>query len=62
METKKSGRGGAREGGGRKPLKEGATTVPVVTRMTEEQRDKLAILGGAPWIRARIDKAKLPKE
>lgn len=30
--------------------------------MTEGQRDKLQVLGGAPWVRDRIDKAKLPKE
>jgi len=26
--------------------------------MTEAQRDKLAQLGGAEWVRQRIDKAK----
>jgi hypothetical protein len=62
MEAKKTGHGGAREGGGRKPLKEGVATVPVVTRMTVDQRDKLQRLGGAPWVRERIDKAKEPKE
>lgn len=62
MEAKKTSHGGAREGGGRKPLKDGVATVPVVTRMTVDQREKLAKLGGAPWVRDRIDKAKLPKE
>jgi hypothetical protein len=28
--------------------------------MTEAQRDKLALLGGAEWVRQRIDKAKAP--
>lgn len=28
-------------------------------KMSERQREKLAKLGGAPWIRDRIDKAKL---
>lgn len=58
MEPKKEQRGGAREGSGRKPLKDGVATVPVVTRMTVDQRDKLKRLGGAPWVRERIDKAK----
>lgn len=54
--------GGARPGSGRKPLAEGVATVPVMIKMTEPQRDKLRQLGGAPWVRDRIDKAKLPKE
>lgn len=36
--------------------------VPVVLKMKPAQKDKLAKLGGAPWVRDRIDKAKLPKE
>jgi len=28
--------------------------------MTTAQRDKLALLGGAEWVRQRIDKAKTP--
>jgi len=53
-------RGGAREGSGRKPLSEGEATVPVVTRMTEAQRDKLKRLGGAQWVRKKIDQAREP--
>jgi hypothetical protein len=30
--------------------------------MKPAQRDKLARLGGAPWVRDRIDKAREPKE
>jgi len=30
--------------------------------MTAAQRDKLQRLGGAPWVRGRIDKARDPKE
>jgi hypothetical protein len=30
-------------------------------RLTVAQRDKLELLGGADWIRARIDGARLPK-
>ena len=53
-------RGGPGRGQGRKPLKEGQDTVTVSLRMTEAQRDKLALLGGAEWVRQRIDKAKAP--
>ena len=55
-----SKRGGAGRGQGRKPIKEGQDTVTVSLRMTEAQRDKLAPLGGAEWVRQRIDKAKAP--
>lgn len=57
-----SGRGGARPGSGRKPKEVSEAMLPVSIKMTEEQKDKLAKLGGAPWVRDRIDKAKLPKE
>jgi len=36
--------------------------VPVVLKMKPAQKEKLAALGGAPWVRDRIDKARLPKE
>ena len=55
MELKQ--RGGPGRGRGRKPIKEGQDTVTVSLRMTEAQRDKLALLGGAEWVRMRIDKA-----
>jgi hypothetical protein len=45
-------------GQGRKPIQEGADTVTVSLRMTTSQRDKLQRLGGAAWVRERIDKAK----
>ena len=51
-------RGGPGRGQGRKPIKEGQDTVTVSLRMTEAQRDKLALLGGAEWVRQRIDKAR----
>lgn len=53
-----STRGGPGRGQGRKPIKQGQHTVTVSLRMTEAQRDKLALLGGAKWVRQRIDKAK----
>lgn len=36
--------------------------MPVAVRLTAEQRAKLEKLGGPPWIRDRIDKARLPME
>jgi hypothetical protein len=36
--------------------------VPVSVRITPDQRDKLNRLGGSPWVRERIDKARDPKE
>lgn len=53
-------RGGPGRGQGRKPVKQGEDTVTVSLRMTSAQRDKLAQLGGADWVRKRIDKARAP--
>jgi hypothetical protein len=36
--------------------------VPVSIKVSPAQRDKLNRLGGAPWVRDRIDKAREPKE
>jgi hypothetical protein len=35
-------------------------TSPVTIKLSEEQKAKLQQLGGAPWVREKIDKAKLP--
>ena len=51
-------RGGPGRGQGRKPLKEGQETVTLSIRVTVAQRAKLERLGGAAWLRDRIDKAK----
>jgi hypothetical protein len=51
-------RGGTGRGQGRKPLKEGQETVTLSIRLTVAQRAKLERLGGAAWLRDRIDKAK----
>jgi hypothetical protein len=51
-------RGGPGRGQGRKPIKEGHETVTVSIRLTVAQRAKLEQLGGAAWLRGRIDKAK----
>ena len=48
------------KGRGRPRLQEGQDTVPVTIRLTGEQKDKLARLGGSPWVRKRIGKAKDP--
>ena len=61
MTEAKSTRGGAGRGQGRKPLDETVTTVGVTIKMTTDQRQKLARLGGPKWVRARIDKAPEPK-
>jgi len=55
-QTKKHG--GPGRGQGRKPLKTGEETVPVTIRMANSQKDKLKRLGGAPWVRKKIDDAK----
>ena len=47
---------------GRKPLQEGVDTIPVTIKMTKDQRDKMRRLGGAPWVRKKIDQAKEPAE
>lgn len=52
--------GGKRPGAGRKAIAEGEESVIVPVRMSPAQRAKLKALGGAPWIRARIDRAKEP--
>jgi hypothetical protein len=54
-------RGGPGRGQGRKPLKEGQATVTLSVRLTVAQREKLERLGGAAWLRDRIDKAKEPE-
>lgn len=56
----KGGRGGAGRGQGRKPVKQGEETVTLSLRVTAAQREKLARLGGAEWVRERTDKAKEP--
>ncbi|MBT2300421.1 hypothetical protein J7E70_08075 [Variovorax paradoxus] len=48
-------------GQGRPALKQGFESTIVPIRMTPEQKEKLQRLGGAQWVRDRIDKAKEPK-
>jgi hypothetical protein len=63
MEKKSSNLGGARPGAGKKPQVAGApATAPVTIKMSEQQKGKLQRLGGAPWVRDRIDKAKEPND
>ena len=47
-------RGGAGRNQGRKPLSQAEETITACFRMTRSERDKLAILGGAKWIRNQI--------
>ena len=49
-------RGGHGRGQGRPPVKAGEETITVSLRMTKAQREKLAQLGGAKWVRGEIDK------
>jgi len=53
-------RGGAGRGQGRKPIKAGEETVTTSIRLTVSQRAKLERLGGAQWLRDRIDRARAP--
>lgn len=53
-------RGGPGRGQGRLPVKAGEETLTVSLRMTPAQREKLERLGGAKWVRERIDRAKEP--
>ncbi|WP_394791512.1 hypothetical protein [Rhodoferax sp.] len=62
MEKKLTGRGGPGRGQGRKPKGYSEAMKAVSIKMNEEQREKLNLLGGAPWVREKIDKAKLPHE
>jgi hypothetical protein len=59
-EQQKSNRGGSGRGQGRKPVKQGEETVTISLRVTVAQREKLARLGGAEWVRGKIDRAKEP--
>lgn len=52
-------RGGAGRNQGRKPLSQAEETITASFRMTQSERDKLTLLGGAKWIRARIKAAKV---
>lgn len=51
-------RGGPGRGQGRKPVKTGEKTVTVSLRMTSAQRERLAALGGAQWVRKMIEEEK----
>lgn len=61
MEQPKSTNGGKREGSGRKPFAEGEVLKPMTIKISAQQREKLAKLGGAPWVREKIDKANIPE-
>lgn len=52
--------GGPNRGQGRKPLDPNSSTVSFPVKMSLAQREKLKRLGGAQWVRERIDNAKAP--
>lgn len=52
--------GGPGRGQGRKPVKPGEPTTSTTLRLTKAQREKLERLGGAKWVRERIDEAPEP--
>lgn len=58
MEKKLVGRGGSGRGQGRKPLAQGEAMIPVNIKLLPAQKEKLKRLGGAPWVREKIDKAR----
>jgi hypothetical protein len=60
MAAAKATHGGTGRGQGRKPMVEGTRLKPVSIKMSEPQHEKLRALGGAEWVRSRIDRAKLP--
>lgn len=62
MSEEERKRGGARPGSGKKRESAGELIKPTSIGLTDPQREKLKRLGGAPWVRGKIDKAKLPKE
>jgi hypothetical protein len=61
-ESNKKRHGGPGRGQGRKPVNDGEPMVVVPMRMTPSQREKLGRLGGAGWVRDRIDETPEPTE
>lgn len=53
---------GEQRTGGRKPIDADSPTVIFSMRMSEKQRTKLDKLGGGPWVRERIDRARPPDD
>lgn len=53
--TTKPKRGGPNRNQGRKPVKTGEETITVSLRMTRAQRERMRSLGGAAWVRKKID-------
>ena len=53
-----TGQGGPGRGQGRKPAQADELLHVLSVRLTRAQREKLERLGGLPWVRAKIDKAK----
>jgi hypothetical protein len=60
MEQKKT-HGGPRPGSGRKPIGPTPLDVKFLVPMAAAMREKVKALGGAAWVRNKIDKAKTPE-
>ncbi len=50
-------RGGPGRGQGRPPLRPGERTIPFHVRLPESLHAKLLRLGGAAWLRKRVERA-----
>jgi hypothetical protein len=53
--------GGKSEGAGRKPIAPSEISLVGSIRLTAAQWEKFKSLGGVAWLRAALQKAKLPK-
>lgn len=58
--TEKKSHGGPGRGQGRKPLGAAPLDTKFLVPMTTAQRVKVKALGGAAWVREKIDKAQEP--
>ncbi len=58
MVKKLIGRGGPGRGQGRKPINEGEVMVPISLKLLPAQKEKLQRLGGAAWVRLKIDQTR----
>lgn len=57
QEKKKTGRGGYREGAGRKPFGEKAFETTIVARINQEEKETYKRLGGVQWLRDTLHEA-----
>jgi hypothetical protein len=62
MKNEPKAHGGQREGSGRKPVEDADLMKNRVIRVDDRRWQKCQDLGGAKWIRDRIDEAEDPSE